>query len=113
MVVISVCSNNIGEGHEQIKTGQRPVSTKTKNTESKANQKHHGLSEIVRALKSYSARQINKIRNTPGVSAWQSRFYDHIIRDEDDLLKIREYIQNNPANWEEDEEYMPYGQVKL
>lgn len=34
--------------------------------------------------------------------AWQSRFYDHIIRDCDELDRIREYIRNNPSNWAED-----------
>ncbi len=77
----------------------RSISTK--------NKKQQGLSEIIRALKSYSAKRINIKRNTPGVSVWQPRFYDHIIRDEDDLLMIREYIHNNPAKWEEDEEYVP------
>jgi putative transposase len=33
---------------------------------------------------------------------WQSRFYDHIIRDEGALRRIREYIVNNPVNWAED-----------
>ena len=35
---------------------------------------------------------------------WQRSFYDHIIKDEKTLNKIREYILNNPANWSEDEE---------
>lgn len=33
---------------------------------------------------------------------WQKSFYDHIIRDENDYLRILEYIENNPAKWEED-----------
>lgn len=33
---------------------------------------------------------------------WQKNFYDHIIRNEDELNRIREYIFNNPANWEKD-----------
>jgi putative transposase len=33
---------------------------------------------------------------------WQPRFHDRIIRDEDELERIREYIRNNPANWDED-----------
>lgn len=36
--------------------------------------------------------------------AWQSRFYDHVIRNEKSLQKIREYIINNPLRWEEDKE---------
>lgn len=35
---------------------------------------------------------------------WQSRFYDHIIRDERSLQKIREYIRNNPLKWDQDKE---------
>ena len=34
---------------------------------------------------------------------WQRSFYDHVIRDEQSLHDIREYIQNNPLNWELDE----------
>ena len=33
---------------------------------------------------------------------WQSRFPDHIIRDNDVFFHIRNYIMNNPANWKED-----------
>ena len=33
---------------------------------------------------------------------WQSRFYDHIIRDEADFNRIKRYIQENPINWEVD-----------
>lgn len=36
--------------------------------------------------------------------AWQPRFYEHIIRNEDELHKIREYVINNPINWPNDEE---------
>lgn len=34
---------------------------------------------------------------------WQRNYYEHIIRDDDDLDRIREYIINNPINWEIDE----------
>ena len=35
---------------------------------------------------------------------WQRSFYDHVIRDDDELNRIREYIQNNPFQWALDEE---------
>lgn len=35
---------------------------------------------------------------------WQRRYYDHIVRDEPDLGRIREYITGNPGKWHEDEE---------
>ena len=31
--------------------------------------------------------------------AWQPKFHDHIIRSEEELKRIRQYIVNNPANW--------------
>jgi REP element-mobilizing transposase RayT len=37
--------------------------------------------------------------------SWQSRFYDHIIRNGQDLFRIRTYIKNNPLKWELDEYY--------
>ena len=36
-----------------------------------------------------------------GMKVWQGRFYDHVIRDENDYLKIGQYIENNPAKWQE------------
>jgi hypothetical protein len=35
---------------------------------------------------------------------WQSRFYDHIIRDEKDLDNVRNYIIDNPLKWATDDE---------
>jgi putative transposase len=51
--------------------------------------KRHGLSEIVRAFKTFSSRRINQIRNTHGVPVWQRNYYEHIIRNENELNKIR------------------------
>ncbi|MEA3363417.1 MAG: transposase [Thermodesulfobacteriota bacterium] len=36
---------------------------------------------------------------------WQRNYYEHIIRNETDLHRIREYIQTNPARWESDSLY--------
>jgi REP element-mobilizing transposase RayT len=42
-------------------------------------------------------------KNTPCViKIWQRSFHDHIIRNEIELNKIREYIIKNPKNWETD-----------
>lgn len=42
-----------------------------------------------------------------GKPLWQKGFYDHIIRDESDYLRIWQYIDENPAKWAEDEYYVP------
>lgn len=67
-------------------------------------QKRHGLPEIVRGFKTFSARRINHLRNIPGVPVWQRNYYEHVIRNERELDGIREYIVNNPTQWELDSE---------
>jgi len=64
------------------------------------------LSTIMRSFKSAVTKQINESRNMPGAQFWQRNYYEHVIRDEDDLNRIREYIVNNPAKWQEDEYYL-------
>lgn len=61
------------------------------------------LSELVRQLKSFSAQRINKLRGTPGTPLWQRGYYEHIIRNRQDLEQAVIYIQNNPARWAEKE----------
>ena len=65
----------------------------------------HGLSEFVRAFKSFSSRRINEFRNSQETDIWQPRFYDNIIRSDNELERIRTYIRNNPINWLNDELY--------
>ncbi len=59
-----------------------------------------GLSAIIRYYKGRTKFEIGKIDKN---FDWQSRFYDHIIRDEKSLDLVREYIVNNPLKWELDE----------
>lgn len=65
----------------------------------------HGLPEIVRALKTYSARRINLRRGTPGAPVWQRGYYERIIRNERELGRTRKYIASNPRNWRSDHEH--------
>ena len=60
---------------------------------------------IVRGYKSTVTKQINQIRQTPGQKIWQRNYYEHIIRNEKSLNRIRDYILNNPASWEEDQNH--------
>jgi REP element-mobilizing transposase RayT len=99
---IMIIDNNDGNGNGNVETGFKPVSTNTTNNTGNTN-KQHGLFEFVRALKTFSSRRINEFRNSPGAPVWQSRFHDRIVRDENELNRIREYIQNNPINWETDD----------
>ena len=59
---------------------------------------------IVRAYKSATTKRINALRGTPGAPVWQRNYYEHIIRDEEDLQRIRQYIRDNPTQWTMDRE---------
>jgi putative transposase len=41
--------------------------------------------------------------NTEVYSVWQRGYYEHIVQNEAELTAIREYIQGNPARWDDDE----------
>ena len=60
---------------------------------------------IIRSFKSAVTKQINKIQNTPGLHLWQRNYYEHNIRSENDLNRIRTYIIENPLKWTEDKYY--------
>jgi REP-associated tyrosine transposase len=60
------------------------------------------LGAIIGNFKSVVARRINQIRDTPGAPVWQRNYYEHVIRTEDALRAIREYIVRNPARWQMD-----------
>jgi putative transposase len=66
--------------------------------------KRKPLGRLVGAFKTVSTDRFNEIHGTPGGQLWQRDFYDHIIRNEDELNKIREYIQTNPIRWGSDPE---------
>jgi len=86
----------VGAGLRPAPTGSAPTTPAPK---------RHPLSEIVRALKSFSSRDINRLRNTPGSSVWQRNYFEHVIRDEKSLQRIQQYIHNNPISWQSDAFY--------
>ena len=62
------------------------------------------LGQVIAYFKYQTTKSINRIRNTPGTPVWQRNYYEHVIRNENDLDEIREYIVNNPLKWELDRE---------
>ncbi|MEW6614861.1 MAG: transposase [Thermodesulfobacteriota bacterium] len=69
------------------------------------NIRKHTLGQIVAFFKYQTTKDINESRRTFGIPLWQRNYYEHIIRNETELNKIREYIITNPLNWESDENY--------
>lgn len=62
----------------------------------------NSLSTIIGAFKAAATRRISKTLKSHQ-SIWQRNFYEHIIRNDDDLYRIRKYIQLNPLKWNLDE----------
>ena len=53
------------------------------------------ITNVVGLFKSGVSRKI-------GYSIWQRNYYEHVIRNENELYEIQKYIQYNPLNWEKD-----------
>lgn len=51
-----------------------------------------GISTVIQQFKRAVSREV-------GQSIWQRGYYDHIIRNDEDLDATRQYIQNNPLQW--------------
>ena len=62
------------------------------------------LGTVVRAFKSICAIGVNRLLSRSGQPLWQRSYYEHIIRDEESLNRIREYIGTNPLRWQLDRE---------
>jgi len=65
------------------------------------------LPKLIGRFKMLTSKRINQTRNTPGAKLWQRNYYEHIVRDENELGRIRQYIMDNPAKWESDRNYQP------
>ena len=58
---------------------------------------------MIQTFKSVSTRRLNQLRGATGKTVWQRSYYDRIIRNEASLQQIRQYIQNNPLSWQQDQ----------
>lgn len=74
---------------ENVGTGQCPVPTK-----------YGKLSKIIKSFKEAVIK--NAKVKYKGNFQWQRSFYDRIIRNDEELVKIRDYIENNPLKWDLD-----------
>ena len=60
------------------------------------------LGRIVAYFKYQSTKYINQHRDRPGMRIWQRNYYDHVLRDDTDLQRVRQYVTENPMRWELD-----------
>lgn len=59
---------------------------------------------IIRGFKASVTSKIQKLEQIDDLKLWQRNYYERIIRDENELNRIRRYIQQNPMKWQEDKE---------
>ena len=64
------------------------------------------LGAIIQNFKAVTTRRVNQLNRTPGGILWQRNYYEHIVRYNDKLDEIRQYILANPWNWPKDKYYI-------
>lgn len=57
------------------------------------------IGAFVAGFKAAATARINRLRRTPGAAAWQRNYYEHVIRCDMELHRMRAYIDNNPPRW--------------
>ncbi len=108
---IVVFTEETNDANHVVGAGLRPAPTTTPastSTPTTIPMRRHGLSEIMRAFKSFSARRVNEYLDAIGHPLWQRNYYEHVIRDEKEWNRIRQYIESNPLRWEQDHENPAY-----
>ncbi len=93
---IVVIVENVGATHASPLPMRRPTRP--------AGPKERSIGAVVGSFKSAVTKHINELRNTPRMSVWQRNYWEHVMRDEASLRRIREYIVQNPLQWEYDRE---------
>jgi REP element-mobilizing transposase RayT len=61
------------------------------------------LGQIVAYYKYQTTKTINLMRGMPGAKFWQRNYWEHVIRNEAEMNRIQEYIENNPTRWSNDQ----------
>lgn len=62
------------------------------------------LGSLMAGFKSSVTKRINTLRNVQGIPVWQRNYYEHIVRNEQEMDRIHRYIESNPSMWAEDDE---------
>ena len=57
------------------------------------------LGRLIGAFKTVLTKRINRVRDRRGVPVWQRDYYEHVIRSDSELDRVRRYIVDNPASW--------------
>jgi putative transposase len=97
--------DNVETRHALSLRYQPPIQPPTPAQQRFQNQGQNTVSSIVGSYKSAVTKHCNRLQLTDNdgvVFGWQSRFHDHIIRNDAEYQRINDYIENNPNNWDND-----------
>ena len=89
---------NPAEGSDDVKTAPNEFLARLSS-------KSGSLSRVIGGYKSACSRMIQSVNTEP--FAWQPRFHDLIIRDQQAFKNIERYILDNPARWNQDDYFSP------
>jgi REP-associated tyrosine transposase len=59
---------------------------------------------FVGGFKSAVTKRLGALSGSPGTPVWQRNYFEHVIRNDESLNRIRQYIFDNPGRWEFDRE---------
>lgn len=97
----------------EVSSPHRDTPAYSKGRETLPLQRKRPLGHIIGYFKYQSTKHVNKVRESPGKTIWQRNYYEHVLRNEDELNRIREYILNNPLQWQFDRENPGHVQDKI
>ena len=67
--------------------------------------KSGSIAAVIQNYCSVTTRKINRINSSKDVNFWQRDYFEHIVRDADEMNRIRTYIEENSLKWENDKYY--------
>ena len=102
-IIVIMATHIVGARHAVGATHASPLQNDDTPTRPRGPQRQ-SVASIVGSFKSAATKRINEQRGTPGAPVWQRNYYEHIIRDDESLNRIRQYIAENPLHWYLDRE---------
>jgi REP element-mobilizing transposase RayT len=99
--IIILVNSDVGATHASPLHDASPQRNNVSSARPRGPQRH-SIASIVGSFKSATTKRINEHRGTPRLPVWQRNYYEHIIRNDESLNRIREYIITNPLRWHTD-----------
>ena len=96
--------NNVGVIHDAKLVSEQGEWDELPLQDHRKERRRMTLPLLVGYFKMNTAKRINQLLGLPGKPVWQKNYYEHIIRNDEELNRIHLYIEANVANWALDDE---------